>query len=520
MSKPSPKKKVLLVGLVLVSLLPSISFAQSSPSETSTATGAGLAASASANYELAFGDTLQIDLYTPESVSLVQRLDHNGAISIFPAGSIKLGGLSVEAARLLIQKKMSVFYKRPQVAVRVIQVRTFDINLVGSAAKPGRYLIDGLTGASQAIQKCGGPAADGGLRTIEIRNPAGKTIRVINYLRWLRRGSKVDNPKMEFDQTIFIPPRNKDVKISGSVLYPGAYELLPGETFSQFLASAAGGTLQVANTKQIEVSRLKPDGQRLKMLLDLASTQASQPVQFGDEIAVLDLALWQSSIVVLGELRGAQALNNAAGSKDSGGAAAGAAETARVQVSPRIRYRIREGERVSDVVIQLGGPTELANLSRARIQRKDDKGKTVNLDFSLKDALKNAGTEMDPFVQDGDLFVVAPVATSVYVIGEAQTPGAIPFKPGVGFREYIALAGGPKSNCWRRECRLIRVKDNPENPSIYQINLDDYIREKGFANLVVEPGDIIFLPHEDESIFKQISTALSTVSPLLFLLTR
>lgn len=103
-------------------------------------------------YRLDSGDRVQIDLMTSAEQSVVQRLDHNGNVSLYPAGEIRLRGLTSEQARRKIEKAMRVYFHKPVVSVRLVQLRTFYVTVSGTVAKPGRYLVDGLTGVCDLIQ--------------------------------------------------------------------------------------------------------------------------------------------------------------------------------------------------------------------------------------------------------------------------------------------------------------------------------------------------------------------------------
>ncbi len=504
----------MLTALVL--LCPGISYSQppgvSAPPGVSTPSE-GLPTAATADYQLDYGDTIQLEALVPEPQSSVQRVDHNGNIVLYPVGNIRIKGLTSEAARLRVEQKLRKYYRAPRVSLRLVQVRTFFVNISGAVPKPGRYLVDGLSGVAELIQKAGGPSAEGSLRRIELRDSKLQVLKTVNYLRWVRQATKGDNPRLEPGQTVYVPVRNQEVRISGSVIYPGAYELLPSETFQEFITAAAGGFQATADLSNVQIARLQPDGQRERMVLDLdQASMANTKAEIGDVITILDRTLKQDSIIVLGELRGVEV-----STKSPPVAETTAAEGARSRSMPRMRFRIRGGERVSDVVSILGGPTDMANLSRARIQRRLSGGKLTNIDFALSEAIKSPGGPSDHTLQDGDTLIVAAVPSSVYVIGEVNSPGAIPWKAGLGLREFVALAGGPNRTSTPWETRLIRVKDSPENPSVYRVNLNNFFLDKGYSNLVVEAGDIIFVPREEEPLLKQVTAVVSGLVPLFYL---
>lgn len=476
--------------------------------------GPRLPSSIPPDYTLDSGDRVQIDLSTSSEQTVVQRIDHNGNVSLYPAGPIRLRGLNSEQARRKIEKAMRTYFHHPVVSLRLVQLRTFYVTISGTIPKPGRYLVDGLTGVCDLVQTAGGPGSQGRTRSIEVRDPGQPPKRFVDYLSWSRSGKIQENPKLHAGEVVYVGPRLQEVYISGPVAYPGVYEALPGENFSHFIQYAAGGFLQNADLTSIQVGRTNLANQRDRIQLDASTPEFTENVRAGDQIQVLDRMVNQDRIVVLGEVTNPSppAIDPKASTPST------AADSARARVATRFNYRIRQGDRVSDVLKALGGPTVLANLARARIQRKNSLGKTENLDFNLGLAMRQPGSENDLVLQNEDTLIVPPVPDSVYVIGQVVTPGAMPYKPGAGMREYLALAGGPTALGLPKAGRLIRIKDHPENPSIYEVNLEDYLQEKNHPNLVMEAGDILYVPREGETFLRQAASVGSLLAPILFLL--
>lgn len=65
-------------------------------------------------------------------------VDHNGEIQLPLIGTLKVGGLSISAARELLQKKLLNFLKEPTVSMRLINFR---VSVLGDVLRPGVYPV-------------------------------------------------------------------------------------------------------------------------------------------------------------------------------------------------------------------------------------------------------------------------------------------------------------------------------------------------------------------------------------------
>ncbi|MEO0093708.1 MAG: hypothetical protein ABIK67_05585, partial [candidate division WOR-3 bacterium] len=123
--------------------------------------------------------------------------------------------------------------------------------------------------------------------------------------------------------------------------------------------------------------------------------------------------------------------------------------------------------------------TPWADLSSAYIERLaigSNQRKKIPIDLNkvILEKDQSADIEMLP----GDILVIPPINTLVYVEGEVVEPGSFPFIPNQRASHYIGQAGGPtnvaniKKAYIQRENRKIPINSDP----------------------LVEPGDIVYVP--------------------------
>jgi protein involved in polysaccharide export with SLBB domain len=102
----------------------------------------------------------------------------------------------------------------------------------------------------------------------------------------------------------------------------------------------------------------------------------------------------------------------------------------------------------------------------------------------------------DLLMRNGDVLVIPPMNTLVYVQGEVTNPGSFFFTANMKSSDYIGQAGGPTNYAnsrgvyIRRQGKQISAKNNP----------------------LVEPGDIIFMPRTSFKWWQDYATVISAIA--------
>ncbi|MEO0115346.1 MAG: SLBB domain-containing protein [candidate division WOR-3 bacterium] len=260
--------------------------------------------------------------------------------------------------------------------------------------------------------------------------------------------------------------RTGTVFVTGEVEKPGGYDANPTERVSQVIARA-GGLTPVGSKTRIQLIR---GGQSITEVnlerFEIAGDLTANPfVESGDIIIVPAM---MATVSVKGAVfgRGESKLRTST------------LTTEKERISEGV-YELATGDRITDIIAKAGGITPWADLSSAYIERLaigSNQRKKIPIDLNkvILEKDQSADIEMLP----GDILVIPPINTLVYVEGEVVEPGSFPFIPNQRASHYIGQAGGPtnvaniKKAYIQRENRKISINSDP----------------------LVEPGDIVYVP--------------------------
>ena len=214
------------------------------------------------------------------------------------------------------------------------------------------------------------------------------------------------------------------VTISGSVKFPGEFDLLSNFTLNDVILEA-GNFTSLTKLINVEVARVNEKNNKkidfynflVKNNIDVLKPGSKNNTSYknfklldGDFITVRPKhSSYQYSFVELaGEL-----------------------------LMPG-RYVIDEGnEKITDVVERAGGVTDFANLDASTFIRNQQ---TVNV--SLSKIIKYPRSQDNFYLKNGDTIRIGKKTELVIIEGEVNNPGAYKFKPGLSYKNYIKLAGG------------------------------------------------------------------------------
>ncbi|MFT5232337.1 MAG: protein involved in polysaccharide export with SLBB domain [Candidatus Krumholzibacteriia bacterium] len=164
---------------------------------------------------------------------------------------------------------------------------------------------------------------------------------------------------------------------------------------------------------------------------------------------------------------------------------------------------------VWDVMREIGGPSEGANLNAARIIRDEDGIPTVypidlsgvmsgeNVPLFL---MKNGDTLIIPLAKEGIPDVAS--ADGVKVFGGVGVPTIVPIKEGTPLIDVLMLAGSPTPSANREKIYWIHNDGTRNNSTI--VNLQAYLLTGDEAgNPLVYPGDTIAVEFKNDSWARQ-----------------
>jgi polysaccharide export outer membrane protein len=109
-----------------------------------------------ARYCLQAGDVLEVNYrYTPEFNQTVS-VQPDGFVSLNLVGNLKLGGLTLDAAKTLLFEKSSARLRDPEIALILKEYVKPHFVVAGEVAAPGRFELRGAVTALEAVAMAGG----------------------------------------------------------------------------------------------------------------------------------------------------------------------------------------------------------------------------------------------------------------------------------------------------------------------------------------------------------------------------
>ena len=246
--------------------------------------GSALAQTAApADYKLAPGDAIKVNVYQNPDLSIETRVSESGVIRYPLVGNVNVGGLSIGEAenRIAQQLKAKDILKQPQVNIVLLQVRGNQVSVLGQVQKPGRFPLETNTvRVSDMLALAGGvtPTGDDVLVVTGTRN--GQPFRKSIDIPTLFAGSRSqDDILLAPGDTLFV---NKAPMfyIYGEAQRPGYYRVERGMTVMQALASG-GGITPRGSQNRLRLTRTQPDGAVVQ-----TEPRLTDPVQPGDVLFV------------------------------------------------------------------------------------------------------------------------------------------------------------------------------------------------------------------------------------------
>lgn len=274
------------------------------------------------------------------------------------------------------------------------------------------------------------------------------------------------------------------VFVTGEVQYPGTYSATPVDRVSQLITKAGGVTAigSKSNIKLIRAANEQTDINIEKFERE-GDLTANPMVQSGD-------------VIIVPEVKGMVTVKGAVFGRGESKLRVSALTTEKERVSEGV-YELNPQDKISTMVTKAGGITPWADLNSGYIERlESEKGTRIKIPISLYQILFEKDSTKDLLMRNGDILVVPPMNTLVYVQGEATNPGAFLFTPNLKSSDYIGQAGGPtnyanmRHGYIKRTGKKISLKNDP----------------------LVEPGDIVVLPRQGFKWWQDYASVISAIA--------
>lgn len=272
----------------------------------------------STNDPLKPGDVVSINVLGFDNLSGQQQVSAAGTVQLPLGGAVFVGGYAPVETIAVITEALRPYIKRPQVSVALVSASPIRISVSGEVQSPGPRLLDPQNSDSQAerlpptlstaLVASGGITPSADLRNIVIRRPAAGPSGALAYGEFrvnlweaVSSGNLQSDPRIFSGDEIIVPtadvadidqrtllsstvaPDQITVQVAGEVTSPGQLQVSPLVGVSGAVAAAGGPTVD-ANTEDVVVLRMLPDGRVDQLLYTFG--EASEPLIEGDVVFV------------------------------------------------------------------------------------------------------------------------------------------------------------------------------------------------------------------------------------------
>ncbi|HYR52866.1 MAG TPA: SLBB domain-containing protein [Candidatus Dormibacteraeota bacterium] len=443
-------------------------------------------------YLLGPGDELELALFGRVTARVPVLVNAEGSIYVPNLGHVKIGGLSIVAARAHLADEFRKRYRGVQADITLLRPRRILIHVAGEVVRPGLVELQGPARVSEAVRAAAGLTGRASRRNLVIHR-AGGSVDHADLDRYSILGSLADNPYLDDGDVVQVPAFVHTLELRGEVTRPGTFELRRGDHLSEIIA-LAGGTRAGADTDSVELWRFVSSTESRRMFLPLRAALADPPgapddlvLQPDDRIYVRQEPGWHRSAMV---------------------------QVAGEVVHPGTYSIPPQGQRASELIARFGGVTQYADLNSATVFRPDliptqdsayvrslrpESGReeaeflkarsqasgTLSVRFRKLVAERDPGSDFD--LRDGDLVRVPTRTGSVGIYGAVRRPGAVAYRPGARLEEYVRDVGGFGERADRGKVRVTKRSTGQPMLLADTPSIDD--------------GDLVWVPERERVSF-------------------
>ena len=362
---------------------------------------------------------------------------------------------------------MSSFYLSDEDSLSVDSVLPRYSNMVeikGAVFRPGMYQLGGeITSVRALIENAEGITEDAfTARGVMHRMKPDRTLEVLSVdVAGVLEGTSPDIP-LRNEDVLYIPSKKElleqqTLTIHGEVLYPGEYKYADNETIEDLILQA-GGLTNAASIMKVDIAR---------RVTDASATTSSDTIAHTFTFAIKD------GFVIDGQ----QGFTLQPYDEVYVRKSPGYSKQQNVKVEGEVLFSgtytlEKKSQRLSDIIKQAGGVTDMAYVQGARLERtitpeerikmedvkkmlqaqsgekdtldvkKLDFGETYYVAINLDKALENPGSNYDVLLREGDKITVPEYTSTVKISGDVMSPTTVAFREGKSVRYYIDQAGG------------------------------------------------------------------------------
>ena len=437
------------------------------------------------NYVLGAGDQVSVDIYGASQKSADCTVSPDGDIVIEGYGPIRLGGLTVAAAKAKLRATLGSRYQSSRINLSLGQTRTVSINVMGEVKKPGTYTLSAFASVFNALYMAGGTNDIGTLRNIKIYR-ANRLVSVCDIYDYILNGKMTGNVRLHDGDVIIVGPYDCLVNITGKVKRPMYYEMKRNESV-QTLLRYSGGFTGDAYKKAVRVNR--KTGREYAVYNVEEFDMSSFQIADGDSVSVDSILARYANTV---EIKGA--------------------------VFRPGMYQLGDGiNSVRTLVQHAEGLTEEAFTARAVMHRmKEDRTLRV-ISVDIKGIMEQTVADI-PLKENDVLFIptkqTAMNEQTITIQGEVMYPGVYKYADNETLEDFVLQAGGltDKASTVKVDvARRVRIPKAKATDSVIAKNFSFALKDgfviDGEQGFMLQPFDEVFV-RKDPSYSEQQNVSI------------
>lgn len=419
-----------------------------------------------------------------------------GSVIIPSVGEVNVNGLTLREAKSKVIAAVKKRYISAEISLTLVSPRRFLVNVTGvgqgtypvSAIMRASTIISFIFADSVSLIKSGTQPSERGsfsFRNILLKRKNGEIKRIDlykyfatmdeKYNPFLREGDVIQLQKYDWE--------GRFLGVQGAVQYPGVFEYMEGDDLETAIQLTRGMT-SVADMDSIMISRMNTSGTKMEKMIVSYNENKNMKLEANDRVYVYPYADPRRDfrVLVLGEvIRPGNypiTLNTTKLSdviRDAGG------------LQPTAYLPVSEVYRKLDTFFINTRRDSLENIYTMRlndvVSNKDEKETfeqdlkyrlgRVNVDF---EKLYSGDGSQDIILKNGDIVYIGDNRKQVYVYGQVNKPGFVPYKEGADYEYYINAAGGFGERADESEVRVIKFKTREWlEPDEAKIQSNDFI---------------------------------------------
>lgn len=430
-----------------------------------------------AEYIVGPGDVFAVTIGGPEPIVTSIPVSADGRLLLPAVGGVRVAEMSLAEARMRIVDALRPSFQRVRLDVALVQPRQFYVHVSGAVPVPGRYLATPVARLSTVLELAfadtsrapvTNPSFRPSFRDIAVRRGDAPS-RSVDLQRYLSTGDTRHNPYLNDGDVITVgvyDPSRESVFIDGAVPFPGSYAYREGDTAMDLIAVASGENPMLRGVEEVRITS-RGSGRSETRVIRIDQGEGLDGVSLGplDHVFVrADDALRGSAMVdgwvrypgtypvepgitTLGELV------EMAGGLREGALQRGVHLERRILPEPQVRrLRTNRFDALPEFDPAAVRADTIAILRNMRLSELDFTSRAylaqemrLQNRVSIEPMQLSAGGANPVYVQDGDRLVVPRDDGTVYVFGQVNRPGYVPFREGTSATQYVERAGGMSS---------------------------------------------------------------------------